>query len=437
MSLLADKEKLLEISQRVSEDLVNTSETEETAFTLVESVNESFSFSGSIFYRSEGGKLESYASHPEVLLNSAPLNLVIKIPALCPYEAKANWSIKDCSECGQCQNYLAASALRKEVIIYSRADDGLLDAFLPTQEACAKEVIILPIKSRDRLYGVLALFSKKDEAITPSEEFCLSVIANSAALAFYGQDLFQILEAIGQEEARGEMARDVVHTLTPTVSSLSIGISLLRKGVEKLVQQALQPGIDRQTLKNTAVTTTLRLDTFTEGHLHQKNLLTKYEAISSGMQELADIDVLQVVKDVVSLNNSRAMSKRVTIVTRVKGTPRPLSGLEVDLHLILWNLINNAIKFTRGGRPSKVYINIVFAEKSISVAVRDEGVGIREEDRASIWRLGYSTVAPGEEHKTSGIGLATVNHLVRNLAGDVQVRSKVNSYSEFTITIPQ
>lgn len=436
MSLLADKEKLLEISQRVSEDLVNTSETEETAFTLVESVNKSFSFSGSIFYRSEGGKLEGYASHPEVLLNDAP-NLETKIPALCPLETKADWSIKDCSKCQQCQNYLAASALRKEVIVYGRGYDGLLDTFLPTQEAFAKEVIILPIKSRERLYGVLALFSNKDEAITPSEEFCLSVIANSAALAFYGQDLFQILEALGQEEARGEMARDVVHTLTPTVSSLSIGISLLRKGVEKLVQQALQPGIDRQTLKNMAATTTLRLDTFTEGHLHQKNLLTKYEAISAGVQEAADIDVLQVVKDVVSLNSSRAMSKRVTIVTKVKGTSRPLSGLEVDLHLILWNLVNNAIKFTRGSRPSKVQITIVFAEKSISIAIRDEGVGIREEDRASIWRLGYSTVAPGEDHKTSGIGLATVSQFVRNLAGDVQVKSKLNSFSEFTITIPQ
>jgi signal transduction histidine kinase len=108
---------------------------------------------------------------------------------------------------------------------------------------------------------------------------------------------------------------------------------------------------------------------------------------------------------------------------------------KLSLDQILGNLLDNAIKYRAPDRPIRITIR---ARRELAGRVRieieDNGRGIAAADHERIFELfrrsGTQNTA-GE-----GIGLAHVRALVRNLGGDITVRSELGSGTTFTILLP-
>jgi len=105
------------------------------------------------------------------------------------------------------------------------------------------------------------------------------------------------------------------------------------------------------------------------------------------------------------------------------------------MHQVLDNLLGNAFKYSRKG--STVTLGAEVAGGWLRFSVKDEGVGIPEEDLPKIFdeftRAG-SRPTGGEDG--TGLGLAIVRHIVELHDGEVGVESEVGRGSTFTVSIP-
>ncbi len=101
------------------------------------------------------------------------------------------------------------------------------------------------------------------------------------------------------------------------------------------------------------------------------------------------------------------------------------------------NLTSNAIKFTPEGKDVHLSSSR-FKEGMIEIVVRDEGLGISEENQSKLFRIDqkFSLAGTGGE-KGSGLGLTLVKEIVEKHNGQVWFYSQVGEGSEFHFTVPE
>jgi len=99
------------------------------------------------------------------------------------------------------------------------------------------------------------------------------------------------------------------------------------------------------------------------------------------------------------------------------------------------NLVSNAIKYTpRGGAVS---ISANFDEKLIDVMVRDNGMGISEEEREKIFAPFYRGAQKRRIKQGMGLGLSIAQDIVLAHGGEIHLESQPGKGSQFTIVIPR
>jgi signal transduction histidine kinase len=112
-----------------------------------------------------------------------------------------------------------------------------------------------------------------------------------------------------------------------------------------------------------------------------------------------------------------------------------LRGDEEALRRALWNLLDNAVKYSPNS--STVWVDVSRHGSDLHLCVRDQGLGIPDEERAQVFRKfvrGASSREAGV--KGTGIGLSMVDHIVRGHRGRVTVESRPGEGSTFTVVLP-
>lgn len=102
---------------------------------------------------------------------------------------------------------------------------------------------------------------------------------------------------------------------------------------------------------------------------------------------------------------------------------------------LLFNLIDNSIKYNKIGGSVDIYID---KHKNYTmIKVIDTGSGIPKENQNRIFERFYRVdKARSRDVGGTGLGLAIVKHIVKNLGGTINVKSKLGEGSEFIVTIP-
>jgi signal transduction histidine kinase len=121
--------------------------------------------------------------------------------------------------------------------------------------------------------------------------------------------------------------------------------------------------------------------------------------------------------------NARAESPVI-----VTGSPR-------DLGLLVRNLLENAVQYSRAG--GKVDIEVRPEDGEAVLTVQDTGVGIPQRDQARIFERFYRVDrARSRETGGTGLGLSIVKHVAENHRGSVTVESRLGEGSTFTVRFP-
>ncbi len=100
------------------------------------------------------------------------------------------------------------------------------------------------------------------------------------------------------------------------------------------------------------------------------------------------------------------------------------------LRTILYNLINNAIKFKSPHRDPQIFITAEKEDEYMVITVKDNGLGIEKSKLKAIFSKYYRLENNVEG---SGIGLYLVNEIVTNAGGKVCVESEIDKGTEFKV----
>jgi two-component system phosphate regulon sensor histidine kinase PhoR len=164
--------------------------------------------------------------------------------------------------------------------------------------------------------------------------------------------------------------------------------------------------------------------------------ITDLSAIESGQieLELRAVDVRRVVEDVFLLLDSRKVTTGISFHSLIP------DGLIVQadqtrLEQILYNLIDNAVKFNRAG--GSVTVSTETEGGRVAIVVEDTGAGISAVDLPRVFeRLYRGDRSRSRKTEGSGLGLAIVKHLAHAHGGEISVESEMGAGSRFVFSLP-
>lgn len=181
-----------------------------------------------------------------------------------------------------------------------------------------------------------------------------------------------------------------------------------------------------ETVKKSASSTYELLENLLNWSRQQKNEIT-FEPKSANLTELVD--------EIMQLKQPAAKRKNIHLSHSLQNEFIVKFDKNM-IHLVIRNLIDNAIKFTpEGGKVDKLG---EIKEEKVQIAVADTGIGISEEAKVKIfdkYQL-YSSKGTKNEHG-SGLGLKLCHDFIQKHSGSIYVESKIGEGSRFIFTVPQ
>ena len=147
--------------------------------------------------------------------------------------------------------------------------------------------------------------------------------------------------------------------------------------------------------------------------------------------EPVEIDTNELIDGIVRTLAHQAAEAQAQI--HIEALPHIVSD-RLALEQIFSNLIDNAIKYLKPGKPGAITVR---GRKKLGFAIfeiADNGRGIDPKDHQRIFELFRR--AGTQDRPGQGIGLAHVRALVRRLGGTMSVASELNDGSTFTVTLP-
>lgn len=156
--------------------------------------------------------------------------------------------------------------------------------------------------------------------------------------------------------------------------------------------------------------------------------------------EITRFDLNEILDNLVAMLSYMAEQKNLLLEIHIDpDVPRILEGDPLRLQQILSNLVVNALKFTHYGFVRiEIHSNTVEGKShKLTFAVRDSGIGICEEDQATLFKpFAQVDTSYTRKYGGSGLGLMITKELVELMGGELSVESKPLEGSTFVFSVP-
>lgn len=146
-----------------------------------------------------------------------------------------------------------------------------------------------------------------------------------------------------------------------------------------------------------------------------------------------ELDITALINDVCGLLRLQAEAKHIHLQLTATGPVEVFADRDM-VHLVLRNLISNAIKFTP--EQGTIIINAVENGTMTNISVKDSGVGIDEENLPKLFNEYYTSKGTASENGT-GLGLMLCKEFLTKNGGQMKVVSEVGKGSTFSFTLPK
>ncbi len=145
------------------------------------------------------------------------------------------------------------------------------------------------------------------------------------------------------------------------------------------------------------------------------------------------VDMREIVEHAVSLNQSLAQRKDITITYHPQPVP-PITADRAKLLEVLNNLLSNAIKFSYPG--GNIDVRLWQEADEVRCAVQDYGQGIAPEVQARLFKPFERGASGTAGEKSTGLGLTIVKRVVEGHGGRIWYVTQPNQGTTFTIALP-
>ena len=240
-------------------------------------------------------------------------------------------------------------------------------------------------------------------------------------LTVLGNEFNDLVERLQiSEQKRRNFVSDASHELKTPLASIKL-----------LTDSILQNEMDEATVKEFVGDIGNEADRL--NRMTQKLLsLSRIES-----QEDSDCEIVYMaptVDRVVRMLKGIAEENKITIETTIV-QDCPILIIEDDLYQIIFNLVENGIKYNVSG--GKLFVTLERDEDNALLQVRDTGVGIPEDAVSHVFER-FFRVDKARSRKSggSGLGLSIVRNMVERNRGEIRVESTVGKGSTFTLSFP-
>ena len=163
--------------------------------------------------------------------------------------------------------------------------------------------------------------------------------------------------------------------------------------------------------------------------------LLRLTRLDSGVaEETVDVEVEPIIRRVCHSLQLLAEERHVTMEVLVENACS-VPATKGEVHQIVYNLVENAIKYNHDGGFVRILLSA--GEAFAYITVEDNGIGIPEEDLTHIFERFYRVdKARSRAAGGTGLGLSIVNDTVRRRGGAIEARPRMGGGTVFTIRLP-
>ncbi len=295
-----------------------------------------------------------------------------------------------------------------------------------------RSILCVPLKSRDRLVGVVEVINKKEaQGFTEEDLEVLTMLGNMIGPALENSHLYSRLKeklSLTQEElkvvedkllqterlaALGKLSRGVAHEVRNPV--MIIG------GFTRRLQKRLPANDPAQEMIAPILHELRRLE----------QMVAEIEAFTVLLEpDIKLRDLARVVDQVLAASAGALVQRQIAVERRI---PLDLPRIPLDERLMgqaLGHLIDNAMEaMPNGGR---LVLEVTPEPKGVRLYLRDTGIGISPEDLPYLFDPFFSSKPDG-----TGMGLTKVYQVVSDHRGEIQIKSVPGQGTEVNIWLPR
>lgn len=217
---------------------------------------------------------------------------------------------------------------------------------------------------------------------------------------------------------------------------LKTPIALIRLAVETLEMRRLSSPEDTEKFLRSISRETMRLNQLVDNILD----FARLEAGKKVFQ-FATVNVLDIVRDATDSFRPRLEDQGFRFEVDLPPDLPPVRGDGAALTQCVLNLLDNAMKYSKGRREVKVMVarrdDNAGTAPSVTIAVSDRGIGISPRDQKHIFEK-FVRIETGLVHdvKGAGLGLSLVDQIMRAHGGRIELKSTLGEGSTFTLVLP-
>ena len=290
----------------------------------------------------------------------------------------------------------------------------------------AKEVIGRNILTVDRAQEVQDLLKKvsqagKGEGLYEKDGHFYQLSGSSVNGSGSVILIYDVTEKMTAEKLRREFSANVSHELKTPLQSIL--------GYAEIMKNGLVKDEDKQRFLERI-------------HAEAGNMIELIQNImelsrldeNKTLDEFEDVDLLKLAQSVTLRLKHKAQTKGVTL--NVSGSSACVCGVQSILSEVLYNLVDNSIKYNKDN--GKVDVKVQDGSEEVTVSVNDTGIGIGAADRERVFERFYrADKSHSKEIGGTGLGLSIVKHGVLFHKGRVELESEPGVGTTITFVLPK
>ena len=230
------------------------------------------------------------------------------------------------------------------------------------------------------------------------------------------------LKLLEKDRLKDEYVKMVSHDLKSPLASIQSLLEVLLGGFAGPVDEKIKEVLQRIGKKIEFL------------HHYTKDLLDLSRIRAEKNLNLKIFNIKEVIDTAAEIAMPKTEGKKIQLNVEID---KQLSDIEADKELITYvflNLIANAFKYTLSG--GKVLVKVSQKNSSITVEVKDTGIGIPAQDLPHIFEEFFRASNVAKTTKGSGLGLSLVKYIIEKHGGNILLESEVGKGSSFRFTIP-
>lgn len=207
-------------------------------------------------------------------------------------------------------------------------------------------------------------------------------------------------------------------------------LTSVRGYLEAMLDGTIPPEMHEKYL-GIVLSETERLTKLTNSLLSLNNLNMKGVVL-----DLTDFDINSLIRRTVDTFEGSCRNKGITVELVLTGEELIVHADETKIGQVLYNLLDNAIKFSH--HNSSIRIETTEKHSKIFVSVKDSGIGIPKDDVKLVFDRFYkSDISRGKDKKGTGLGLAITKEIIHAHNEHINVISTEGVGSEFIFSLPK